>query len=106
MSRAWYSTHFGLRTEEADNALRSFKKSKSVDASVCDGNVREGLAAGNQTEIWKDHANIKTNLDGFQVGGHLDRRMERTEERELADVDDAAQLHSRESRSHQPRCFI
>ena len=40
-----------VRTEEAEDALRGFEESKSVDASVCDGNVREGLAAGNQTEI-------------------------------------------------------
>ena len=71
MSRAWYSTHFGLRTEEADNALRSLKKSKSVDASVCDGNVRKGLWWLNSYA--KRNGLAYSHLDGLEIWSHLYR---------------------------------
>ena len=62
------------RTEETDDALRSLEESKSVDAGVCDGNVRKGLRMWVQSKSRLGWIEEQTDLDSFEVGSHVDGR--------------------------------
>ncbi len=60
-----------LHTKQSHNALGCLKECECVDASVCDGNVREGL--GRFKYVTGFDIELHSHLHGLEEWGHLDR---------------------------------